>query len=169
MTKLLVCDQCEFYCCHTYCCNPPLHRVPIEPWYCGFCAQDMDIPDSRSTVRNNRTRTGTNNSNANRNNSATSRSNRNIPTTNMFDNAVTRSIRNSLSESSFLRGLFDAADKQGDKGYKRSISRRRSTRRGTSDKTKKTKKAPKKKTTKSSTKKRSSSKRQSNGRRTSKK
>mgnify|MGYP000869496188 FL=1 len=36
---LLICDQCHFYMCHTYCCDPPLSRVPTEDWICLFCAE----------------------------------------------------------------------------------------------------------------------------------
>ncbi len=61
--NLLICDECEFFCCHTYCCNPPLDHVPIEDWFCRYCLQ---------TRRRNRNRRG-NNRGGTRGNSNTSR------------------------------------------------------------------------------------------------
>lgn len=34
---MLLCDGCDD-CFHTYCCRPPLDRVPDEDWYCEQCA-----------------------------------------------------------------------------------------------------------------------------------
>lgn len=39
---LLVCDQCNFFCCHTYCESPPLERVPLEEWFCSKCREENE-------------------------------------------------------------------------------------------------------------------------------
>jgi len=57
---LLICDSCSFYCCHTYCMNPPLAEVPVDDWLCDFCTNS-------TRVRNHRRRqTNENTGNANR-------------------------------------------------------------------------------------------------------
>jgi len=40
---LLLCsqDSCD-YACHTYCCDPPLSRVPRDEWYCPSCLEFRD-------------------------------------------------------------------------------------------------------------------------------
>jgi hypothetical protein len=35
--ELLICDECEFKTCHTYCCDPPLTSIPLEEWFCTTC------------------------------------------------------------------------------------------------------------------------------------
>lgn len=30
---LIICDNCNFHICHTYCCDPPLNRVPAGEWF----------------------------------------------------------------------------------------------------------------------------------------
>jgi len=86
MLRLLVCDECSFYCCHTYCCNPPLKRIPVDPWYCQFCKPiEIPTPKINANTRNN-----------------------NLGK----DSVVSRSIRNSLNENSILHKLFEKADKK---------------------------------------------------------
>lgn len=36
----MVCDKCNFFCCHTYCETPPLRQVPTEEWFCQTCRED---------------------------------------------------------------------------------------------------------------------------------
>jgi hypothetical protein len=33
----MVCDICNFFCCHTYCDTPKLDFVPEDDWLCLFC------------------------------------------------------------------------------------------------------------------------------------
>ena len=40
---LIICDKCNFFCCHTYCDNPPLKNVPIGEWYCKWCREEMHM------------------------------------------------------------------------------------------------------------------------------
>jgi hypothetical protein len=40
--KLLVCDKCNFRCCHTTCLDPPLDFIPAENWYCKFCIAENE-------------------------------------------------------------------------------------------------------------------------------
>jgi hypothetical protein len=47
---LLICDMCDFYCCHVY-CDPELNDVfPSEDWFCKNCHQVM----KKSEEENNR-------------------------------------------------------------------------------------------------------------------
>ena len=39
MYLLLLCNKCNFYCCHTYCNFPFLDKIPDEDWFCKFCIQ----------------------------------------------------------------------------------------------------------------------------------
>lgn len=39
---LLVCDQCNFRCCHLKCMDPPLDFIPASNWYCKFCIKNND-------------------------------------------------------------------------------------------------------------------------------
>lgn len=48
---MLVCDRCEFHCCHIYCCDPPLSRVPEGDWICVFCREETG--ERRQTRRRN--------------------------------------------------------------------------------------------------------------------
>ena len=41
---MLICDRCKFKCCHIYCCDPPLDKIPLEDWFCKFC-----LPRNRQT------------------------------------------------------------------------------------------------------------------------
>ena len=34
---MLVCDSCDFRCCHIYCLEPKLHSVPEGDWICHYC------------------------------------------------------------------------------------------------------------------------------------
>lgn len=36
--KLLVCEKCNWFCCHIYCLEPPLEEIPDTAWYCSYCA-----------------------------------------------------------------------------------------------------------------------------------
>lgn len=38
---LLVCDGCDFYCCHIYCDEELLDHVPEGDWYCKYCEERM--------------------------------------------------------------------------------------------------------------------------------
>lgn len=37
-----MCDWCNWYCCHLYCCRPVLTEVPEGNWYCKFCNADSN-------------------------------------------------------------------------------------------------------------------------------
>lgn len=51
---LLVCDQCNFFCCHTYCESPPLESVPLEEWFCSKCREEnQETNDSLSENEEN--------------------------------------------------------------------------------------------------------------------
>jgi len=62
---LLVCDNCGFFCCHTYCCVPAYETVPLEDWYCKFC-----LPSLRRNQRRGQNNTNTNTTTTRRNNRA---------------------------------------------------------------------------------------------------
>ena len=49
---LLICDSCGFYCCHTYCCNPPLDIIPEEDWFCKYCSQSFQRSNRRNNTNN---------------------------------------------------------------------------------------------------------------------
>lgn len=38
---LLICEMCDTKCCHSFCLDPPLQYVPMEKWYCDFCAPNL--------------------------------------------------------------------------------------------------------------------------------
>ena len=39
---LLICDRCDWYCCHIY-CDPRLgSRIPDGDWYCRYCQPLLD-------------------------------------------------------------------------------------------------------------------------------
>ncbi len=81
MQKLLVCEECMFYCCHTFCCNPPFNTVPIDPWYCQFC---RPIQNTFHQIKE--------------------------PLIPKHDSNISRSIRRFLNEKSTLKQLFESAD-----------------------------------------------------------
>lgn len=36
---LLICDDCDFYCCHVY-CDPDLKgKLPMGDWFCIYCRE----------------------------------------------------------------------------------------------------------------------------------
>ena len=74
---LLVCDSCKYYCCHTYCLDPPLNYIPEEEWICYFCQMES----SRSFTFNLHSffnnSTNRRNNNGNQNNSRNNRNPRN--------------------------------------------------------------------------------------------
>lgn len=36
---LLICDSCDFYCCHIY-CDPVLrNNIPEGDWFCKYCEE----------------------------------------------------------------------------------------------------------------------------------
>lgn len=75
---LLICDECGFHCCHTYCCDPPLDFIPEEDWFCRFCEERRRRPTGRSSSRRNQNGRQTNErSNNNQNQRTTRRSARN--------------------------------------------------------------------------------------------
>eukprot|EP01017_Pseudomicrothorax_dubius_P036204 TRINITY_DN5162_c0_g1_i6.p1 TRINITY_DN5162_c0_g1~~TRINITY_DN5162_c0_g1_i6.p1 ORF type:complete len:379 (+),score=43.57 TRINITY_DN5162_c0_g1_i6:66-1202(+) len=51
--NLLVCDECNWSCCHLYCESPPLISVPTGKWFCASC---KDCSATRSRRRRNSTR-----------------------------------------------------------------------------------------------------------------
>eukprot|EP01016_Furgasonia_blochmanni_P043882 TRINITY_DN602_c0_g1_i1.p1 TRINITY_DN602_c0_g1~~TRINITY_DN602_c0_g1_i1.p1 ORF type:complete len:853 (-),score=134.63 TRINITY_DN602_c0_g1_i1:176-2653(-) len=57
---MLVCDRCNFYCCHTYCLTPPMDTIPDEEWYCDYCMESMSeeaiMEEENSGVRMTRSR-----------------------------------------------------------------------------------------------------------------
>jgi len=63
---LLVCDNCGFFCCHTYCCVPAYETVPLEDWYCKFC-----LPSIRRNQRRGQNNGNTNTTTTRRNGRAT--------------------------------------------------------------------------------------------------
>lgn len=74
---LLVCDSCNYFCCHTYCLDPPLNHIPEGEWICTYC--QMERNNSRSFSYNmenffNSSRRN-NNNNFNSNNQRNSRNN----------------------------------------------------------------------------------------------
>ena len=38
--ELLVCDNCDFYCCHIGCLDPPIDYIPKSEWYCDHCLRE---------------------------------------------------------------------------------------------------------------------------------
>ena len=34
---LLICDRCDFYCCHIYCDPELTNHIPEGDWYCRYC------------------------------------------------------------------------------------------------------------------------------------
>jgi len=75
---LLICDECGFHCCHTYCCDPPLDFIPEEDWFCRFCEERRRRPAGRSSSRRNQSgrqsSERSNNNNINQNQRTTRRS-----------------------------------------------------------------------------------------------
>ena len=54
---MLICDQCKFYCCHIYCCDPPLESVPEGDWICVFCQEaNEQMARTRASLRANTSR-----------------------------------------------------------------------------------------------------------------
>ena len=52
---LLICDHCQFHCCHIYCCSPPLQTIPEEDWICVFCnaaEERQNAPHRRRRANN---------------------------------------------------------------------------------------------------------------------
>lgn len=45
---LLVCDECKYFCCHTYCLDPPLNYIPEGDWICTYCQRERDNSHSFS-------------------------------------------------------------------------------------------------------------------------
>jgi len=38
---LLICDMCDFYCCHVYCDNRLNNIMPEGDWYCRNCQTSL--------------------------------------------------------------------------------------------------------------------------------
>ena len=36
---LLICDECNYRICHTYCCG--LNSIPDSDWFCNLCSQQI--------------------------------------------------------------------------------------------------------------------------------
>jgi hypothetical protein len=114
MEVMLICDRCSFYCCHIYCCDPPLESIPLEDWFCKFCEETSNRRTNRRQARdqsNNRVRGQNNTSDANRQHasrtiiersSTRNRNNQEQTTSNLttFIDSVHRSGRNSTINSS---------------------------------------------------------------------
>lgn len=49
---MLVCDECNFFCCHTYCDKPKLENVPEDDWICIFC-REAEISEAENEILNN--------------------------------------------------------------------------------------------------------------------
>ena len=39
----MICDKCNFFCCHTYCDTPKLDSVPIDDWFCKWCRSPQNL------------------------------------------------------------------------------------------------------------------------------
>lgn len=53
----MVCDNCNFFCCHTYCDIPKLDFVPEDDWICRFCrSQEEEERTEEQGVINERGR-----------------------------------------------------------------------------------------------------------------
>lgn len=48
---LLICDMCDFYCCHVYCDATLRNVFPSNDWYCQFCknAIQMSLTERQNT------------------------------------------------------------------------------------------------------------------------
>ena len=106
---LLICDECGFHCCHTYCCNPPLDLIPEEDWFCRFCEENRRRPTARSSSRRT-----TNNNRNNERPATTERSN--------TSGRTTRSSTRNNNGQSLLQRLFSIADRQNDSQLIQEIS-----------------------------------------------
>ena len=56
MYLLLLCSKCNYYCCHTFCNEPFLDKIPDGDWFCKFCLEKekKDIPLVNNYVLRNR-------------------------------------------------------------------------------------------------------------------
>mgnify|MGYP003877272357 FL=1 len=52
---MMICDRCEYRCCHIYCCDPPLSRVPEDEWICTFCKEEIEA-EARARLNRSRRR-----------------------------------------------------------------------------------------------------------------
>lgn len=46
--NMLICDTCNFYCCHIQCLNPPLDAVPEGNWQCKFCDEIAEMEQNEN-------------------------------------------------------------------------------------------------------------------------
>jgi len=100
---LLICDGCGFYCCHTYCCDPPLESVPLEDWFCKFCTRSRRRGGRRGRTTNNSSNRQTRNNTSNTTRRTNSRTSRNT-------NSNSNSNRYQDTQPSLLERLFAEAE-----------------------------------------------------------
>lgn len=61
---LLICDMCDFYCCHVYCDHTLADIFPENDWFCKFCKESIQLslterPNTRATTRTQTQRNNT--------------------------------------------------------------------------------------------------------------
>ncbi len=48
---LLICNNCNTKCCHTYCLDPPLDHIPQNEWFCDYCVNLYTIRPTNPIAR----------------------------------------------------------------------------------------------------------------------